>query len=248
MPALKLPPEAVPERGGALAETMKPPVRRLCISTQQSALAVKAFTLFVDGNDDEGCEYTFRETDEVGVVDDVRENRSEIGIIYLNQQDEVLFDRAIGRFGLEWHVLCEVVPCVMFHKTHPLASRSRVSAGELAAYPYIHVEKWDYLQIFDDVFHNCDVNRIIRVTDCGSVGSLFAGIHAFSITLDSSAGALQEEAVFVPLDVEIIYKIGAVTYERMEMSLAGQEFLDSLKSLAGIVHPDVSNQDCVRKS
>ena len=65
--------------------TNKKPVKRICsISTQHYAFAVNAFANLVSCQNTDEYEFTLRETRTYEIIDDVKNYRSELGILYIN--------------------------------------------------------------------------------------------------------------------------------------------------------------------
>ena len=66
--------------------TGRKPLKRICsISTQHYAFAVNAFANVVSRQNTDSYEFTLRETRTYEIIDDVKNYRSELGILYVNE-------------------------------------------------------------------------------------------------------------------------------------------------------------------
>lgn len=95
----------------------KKPSRRLCsISTQHYAFAVNAFVNMVKKTDAEEYEYTLREARTFEIVDDVKNLRSELGILYMNDFNRKVIEKMLRENGLTFHLLSEEILSTEYSK------------------------------------------------------------------------------------------------------------------------------------
>ena len=84
----------------------KKPAKRICsISTQHYAFAVNAFVNLVERQDHDEYEFTLRETRTYEIIEDVKNLRSELGIVYLNDFNEKVLEKLFKDSGLIFHLL-----------------------------------------------------------------------------------------------------------------------------------------------
>ncbi|HHU50406.1 MAG TPA: LysR family transcriptional regulator, partial [Firmicutes bacterium] len=116
----------------------KKPTKRLCsISTQHYAFAVNAFVeLLLDLNVEE-YEFTLRETRTYEIIEDVKNFRSEIGIIYFSDFNEKVLNKLLKENHLVFNVLFEASPHVFVSTKHPLAKNASVTLEDLDNYPFL---------------------------------------------------------------------------------------------------------------
>src|SRR5690606_20230776 len=101
----------------------KKPSKKLCsISTQHYAFAVQAFVSLLKEIDTDEYECTLRETRTYEIIEDVRNLRSEIGLLYLSQFNEKVLRKILRDSELVFHPLFIAEPHVFISTTHPLAS------------------------------------------------------------------------------------------------------------------------------
>ena len=108
--------------------TNKKPVKRICsISTQHYAFAVNAFANLVSCQNTDEYEFTLRETRTYEIIDDVKNYRSELGILYINDFNRKVLEKLFKESGLVFHPLFKASPHVFISVTHPLSARNSVA-------------------------------------------------------------------------------------------------------------------------
>ena len=122
--------------------TNKKPVKRICsISTQHYAFAVNAFANLVSRQSTDEYEFTLRETRTYEIIDDVKNYRSELGILYINDFNRKVLEKLFKESGLVFHPLFRASPHVFISVSHPLSARKRVTIEDLEDYPFLAFEQ-----------------------------------------------------------------------------------------------------------
>ena len=86
-------------------------------------------------------EFAVRETKTYEVIEDVKEFRSEIGIIYINDFNQKVLTKMIKESDLEFHPILDCGVYVYLWKGHPLANKEEISIEELEEYPCLAFEQ-----------------------------------------------------------------------------------------------------------
>lgn len=81
--------------------------KKFYVSTQYYSFAVKAFINVVDKDDSNEYDFSIRETKTHEIIEDVSFGRSEIGILYLNDLNIFLVEKALK----EWESIGTVQMC-----------------------------------------------------------------------------------------------------------------------------------------
>ena len=84
------------------------------------------------------------ETKTYEVIEDVKEFRSEIGIIYINDFNQKVLTKMIKESDLEFHPILDCGVYVYLWKGHPLANKEEISIEELEEYPCLAFEQGNY--------------------------------------------------------------------------------------------------------
>ena len=108
--------------------------KKFCVSTQHYSFAVKAFVETVKKAGMDSYEFAANETTTYDVMENVRNFKSEIGVLYLNDFNEQVLMKIIREKGLEFEELFACDTYVYLWSGHPLAGQSVISMEELAGY------------------------------------------------------------------------------------------------------------------
>ena len=111
--------------------------KKFCVSTQHYSFAVNAFVDLIKQYGQDEYDFSLRETQTYEIIEDVARMRSEIGILFLNDFNEVVLDKILKSHDLEFHLLFVAKPHVFISRNHPLAGREIITNEELEQYPYL---------------------------------------------------------------------------------------------------------------
>ena len=212
----------------------RPPRRRiLSVSTQHYAFAVNAFVNFIRRCGQEEYEFTLRETRTHAIIEDVRDLRSEIGILYLSDFNEKILSKLLRESGLSFHLLLEARPHVFVCAENPLASRQSISLTDLEPYPCLSFEQGTYNSFYfsEEILSTVSHRKNILVSDRATLFNLLIGLNGYTI----STGILSEDLngtdiVSVPLESEETIRVGYIVRHDMSLSAAARAYIDCLKA------------------
>ena len=111
------------------------------MSTQHYSFAVEAFVELL--REYGGPEYDFRirETQTYELIEDVALLRSEVGVLYLNKDNETVLRKVIREHDLQFTPLFTAKPHVFVSASSPLAAKPAVTLDDLAPYPRLSYEQ-----------------------------------------------------------------------------------------------------------
>ena len=112
---------------------------KFSISTQHYSFAVKAFIETVNEFGMDNYEFAIHETQTHTVMNHVRNMKSELGVLYLNDFNREALTKLFREYGLEFNPLFACSVCVYLWKNHPLADREDISIEELRPYPCLNL-------------------------------------------------------------------------------------------------------------
>ena len=115
--------------------------KKFSVSMQHYTFAVNAFIEMVKQFGMDEYEFAVREEKTYEVIEDVRDFRSEIGILYVNDFNRRVLDKLFAEYGLEFTPLMECGIYVYMHKGHPLADKDIIRIEELEEYPCLSFEQ-----------------------------------------------------------------------------------------------------------
>ena len=203
------------------------------VSTQRYPFTEDAFCALLSESDREWYSYCIKETGMDAVIQDVSENRSDIGVIFLSDANQKMVGRILENKDLEFHELQAVQPCVYMRPDHPLSRRRSLRPEDLAGYPFMTFEQNQGVSLdFSEeiqlglqnpqqrvsVFNRGTAIRIISTTDAVTTGSgLFSPESSGPVTLS------------IPLEVEDVMRLGWIKLKNKRLSDEGKRFVELLR-------------------
>lgn len=209
-----------------------PPIRRVfAVSSQHYAFAVDAFAAFVQAYQDDQYEFALRESRTYDIIEDVRTQRSELGILYLSKFNRDVLRRIFQNAELDFVPLFKARPHVFLSRNHPLARRKTITLRDLRPFPRLSYEQGlDQLFHFKEELHSTEeAGQNIIVSDKSTMFQLMTEVQGYNI----ASGALNadpdsEEIVSVPLKSAEVMDIGYVHPSDHPLSALSDEFLGHL--------------------
>ena len=224
--------------------THKKPSRQLCsISTQHYAFVVNAFCNIIRQTDSDEYEYTLRETRTSEIIEDVRNMKSELGIIYLNDFNRKVLMKLLRENFLEFYPLFKATPHVFVSASCDLADKKIVTFADLEPYPYLSFEQGDFNSFFfsEELQSTVAHKKSIHVSDRGTLFNLIIGVNGYTISSGIVTSDLNgTQIVAVPLDVNDDMTVGYITNSRAMLSLCAQNYIAELKLFADEYNCSVS--------
>jgi DNA-binding transcriptional LysR family regulator len=225
----------------------KIPSKQLCsISTQHYAFSVQAFvSLLKDLNTNE-YECTLRETRTYEIIEDVRNMRSEIGILYLNDFNRKVMQKMLKESDLLFHPLFVAEPHVFISFAHPLATKTILEIEDLEEYPCLAFEQGEYNSFYfsEEILSTRTYKKKILVSDRATLFNLLIGLNGYTI----SSGVLNEDLngeqiKSVRLRTEENMQIGYITNSKVNLSLLASAYVQKLKSvISDFGYPIISQE------
>jgi DNA-binding transcriptional LysR family regulator len=213
----------------------KKPAKKLCsISTQHYAFAVQAFVALIKELDVTEYECTLRETRTYEIIEDVRNLRSEIGILYLNDFNQKVITKLLEENGLTFYPLFTAKPHVFVSASHPLAHKPIVEMEELDAYPCLMFEQGAYNSFYfsEEILSTRTYKKKILVSDRATLFNLLIGLNGYTISsgvINQDLNGGQIKAVRLLTDEEIC--IGYIVNQKVVLSHLAERYVAKLKAI-----------------
>jgi DNA-binding transcriptional LysR family regulator len=111
------------------------------ISSQRYPFVEDAFLKLIRNHENSMYRMELRETGMDGVIDDVYDRRSDVGIIFLSDLTSKIILRLLSSRDLEFTELQTVPAKVYMRVGHPLSKLEQITESDLARYPYVSFEQ-----------------------------------------------------------------------------------------------------------
>ncbi len=205
---------------------------KFSVSMQHYSFAVEAFMTLVKEFGLNDYELAVHETKTSEVIENVEKFRSEIGIIYQNEFNEMAINRILSDKELEFVPLFKCEVYVYMGAGHPLADREKIKMDELLEYPYLSFEQGDNNSFYysEEMFSTYKFRRIIKADDRATMLNLMTGMDGFTLCSGIICEKLNGDGyVAIPLSTSEKMTIGYIKKKKMPLSLLGERYISILK-------------------
>ncbi len=212
----------------------KPAKSLFSVSTQHYAFAVNAFVEVIQTAGGDEYEFTLRETKTHEIIDDVKNQRSEIGILYKNDFNRKVIEKLLKEHHLVFHPLFEAHPHVFISSVNPLAKQDYVTLEDLAAYPYLSFDQGVYNSFYysEEILSTIDHPKSIRVSDRATLFNLLIGLNGYTISTGILSTALNgTNIVALPLKVNELIQVGWIGNAKTQLSRLGELYISKLTTI-----------------
>ena len=157
--------------------------KKFSVSMQHYSFAVNAFVEMVKQFGMDEYEFAIHETKTYEVIEDVRNFRSEIWILYINDFNRKVLTKLFHESGLEFHEILECGIYVYMWKGHPLADSELLTLEELADYPCLSFEQGNYNSFYfaEEALSTYDYKQFIKANDRATMHNLMVGLNGYTL-------------------------------------------------------------------
>ncbi|MGT2637932.1 LysR family transcriptional regulator [Streptococcus ratti] len=201
------------------------------VSAQHYAFVVNAFVSLLKETDMTRYELFLRETRTYEIIDDVKNFRSEIGVLFLNSYNHDVLTKMFDDNHLTYTNLFKARPHIFVSKSNPLADRKIVSMSDLEDFPYLSYDQGIHNSFYfsEEIMSQIPHKKSIVVSDRATLFNLMIGLDGYTIAtgiLNSNLNG--DNIVSIPLDVDDEIDIIYLKHEKANLSKMGEKFIDYL--------------------
>ena len=212
--------------------------KKFGVSMQHYTFAVNAFVELVKQFGMDEYEFAVYETRTYDVLMDVKNFKSELGILYRNDFNAKVLNKLQKDNNLEFHDLFSCGTYVYLWKDHPLADQAEITMEELKEYPCLSFDQGSNNSFFlaEEVLSTYEYKRIIKANDRATMLNLMVGLNGYTLC----SGIICEELNgsdyrAVPLHAEENMMIGYISRKGMSISALGQQYLEEIRKYKELV-------------
>lgn len=201
------------------------------VSMQHYTFAVNAFVEMVREFGMERYEFAVRETKTHEVIEDVKNFKSEIGVLYVNEFNSKVLHKLFAEYELEFHELLRCSIYVYLWKGHPLAKQAEITLEELADYPCLSFEQGNYNSFYfaEEVLSNYRYPQLIKANDRATLLNLMIGLNGYTLCSGIICEELNgSEYRAVKLHSDEVMTIGYLKRKGIALSELGQKYVEAL--------------------
>lgn len=206
--------------------------RIFAISSQHYGFVVNAFVKLVETLGKDIYEFSLRECKTYDVINDVKDGRSELGVIYFSRFNSEIMKKVISANGLSYEFLFEAKPHVLLSKNHPLASKERLTLDDLDAYPRL-----SYDQGLNNSFYYSEephalesVSKAIVVSDRATLFNILIGLNGYTISSGMISSSLDgNNIISIPLETDEVMDLVYIYDSDKPMKEITKQYLEILR-------------------
>ena len=153
----------------------------------------------------EKYELFLRETRTWEIIDDVKNFRSEVGVLFLNSYNRDVLTKMLDDNHLLAHHLFTAQPHIFVSKTNPLAKKDKVKLSDLENFPYLSYDQGTHNSFYfsEEILSQEYHKKSIVVSDRATLFNLLIGLDGYTIAtgiLNSNLNG--DNIVSIPLDID----------------------------------------------
>lgn len=220
--------ELVEARYISKSETKK----RFSVSMQHYTFAVNAFIEVAKKFGLDDYDFSVYETRTNDVIQNVKNFKSEIGILYINDFNEQVLRKIFAENDISFHKLFDCHIYAYITKKHPLANKERVSLEELSEYPCLAFDQGDSNSFYfaEELFSTYDYKKIIHASDRATLLNLFVGMDGFTLCSGIICEDLNgNDFKALRLDCDELMTIGYIKRKGVPLSTIGQLYIQEIE-------------------
>lgn len=205
---------------------------KFSVSTQHYTFAVQAFVETVKKTGMEQYEFAVHETTTTSVIENVKNFKSEIGVLYQNDFNENVLNKMFRENGLEFIELFQCDTFVYLWSGHPLAGQQVISMEELDKYPCLSFDqgKNNSLYLAEEMKSTYDYRRLIKANDRATLLNLMRGLNAYTLCSGIICEDLNgNDYMAIPLRETEKMRIGYLKRKGVKISHIGEIYIEELK-------------------
>ena len=202
------------------------------VSMQHYVFAVHAFSSVVKRYKSEKYVYAVRETQTDKVLDDVRDLKSEVGIISYSKNNVKVLKKLLRDYGLKFVPLLIRETYVYVWKEHPLADMDELSLNDLTQYPCVSFDQNSDNEFYlsEEALGDYDFDKLIRTSDRATSAELMTSLNGYSIGTGNmvDSQALKEGFIAIKLKEEDPLTIGYIVKINHQLSDIAEQYIQEL--------------------
>ena len=205
--------------------------KHFSVSMQHYTFAVNSFMEIIRQYGMDEYEFEVVETQTHEVIDNVRLQRSELGVLYLDDFNQSVLEKIFRDSGLVFTPLFNCSIYAYMSKSNPLADKKLVTLDELAAYPCLSFTQGEENSFYfaEEVLSTYPYKQVIKANDRATMLNLMVGLNGYTLC----SGIICEELngsdyCAVKLDSTKKMSIGYISRKDAVMSELGKKYIEEI--------------------
>ncbi|SNU07970.1 DNA-binding transcriptional regulator, LysR family [Lachnospiraceae bacterium] len=212
--------------------------RTFSVSMQHYTFAVNAFMSVINQYGMDEYEFEVHETRTYDVIDNVRNQRSEIGVLYMNDYNSAVLNKILRDAGLKFTPLFDCSIYAYMSKNNPLANKKQVTMKDLDDYPCLAFSQGEHNSFYfaEEVISTYEYKRLIRVNDRATILNMMVGLNGYTLCSGIICEDLNgSDYCAVKLKTKEKMTIGYISRKHSKISEMGQKYIEELSKYSEMV-------------
>jgi DNA-binding transcriptional LysR family regulator len=206
--------------------------KKFSVSMQHYTFAVEAFINMAKAFGMDDYEFAIHETKTGEVIRNVVNQKSELGILYLNEFNQKVIEKIFRENELEFTPLFDCKIYVYMSKQNPLAQKKQIEFEDLSEYPCLSFEQGDSNSFYfaEEVLSTYDYKQIIKADDRATFLNLMIGLNAYTLCSGIICQELNgDDYTAIPLVTDEKMTIGYIKKKNFPLSRLGEKYIQELR-------------------
>lgn len=206
--------------------------KHFSVSMQHYVFAVHAFVNTVKKFNSERFVYSIHETRTDEVLMNVKNLKSEIGIIAYSKSNQNILKKLFREYQLEFYPLMVRDTFVYLWKDHPLAEKQEISLEDLKEYPCVSFDQSSDSDFYlsEEALGDYEFDKLIKSNDRATSSEIMAKLNGYSIGtgIMTESITLRDGFVTIKLKEEDPLTIGYIIRKNHKLSDIGEMYIEEL--------------------
>ena len=206
--------------------------KHFSVSTQHFNFAIKAFTDVIKNTDPEKYVFSIHETRTKEVLDDVKNLKSEVGVISFSGSNEAVIKKLFSTYKLEFAPLMKRQTYVYVWKNHKYAGKKEISIEDMKEFPCVFFDQGDDPDFYlsEEALSDQTFDKMIKSDDRATTMEIISDLGGYSIGsgMLSDKDAILKGLVSIKLKEEDPIVIGYITRKGSSLSSYGKAYVEEL--------------------
>ena len=206
--------------------------QRLAVSTQHYTFCVEAFVDLVESQDADSYNFIMRETRTAEIIQDVRDFRSDIGVLYLDHFNTRVLSKTIEDANLIFTPLFKCKPHIFVGEHHPLAQRDSLKIEDLAEFPRYSFEQGTYNSFFfsEEPLSSLSHKKNIIISDRGTLSNLLTHHNGYTVATGVLSSEMHTGIASIPLETDEEMNMGYLLHAQRRPGELVKRYIEALKA------------------
>ena len=213
--------------------------KKFSVSMQHYSFAVEAFVEVVKQYGMDKFEFAVYETRTDEVIENVKNFKSELGILYVNDFNEKVIHKLLQNNSLEFKELFACDTFVYLADKHPLANKKELSIEELSDYPVLSFDQGKSGSLFlaEEQLSTYDYDKVIKGNDRATMLNLMVGLNGYTLC----SGIISEDLngsgyKAIPLKESVKMRIGYIKRKDSHITEIGKLYIEELAKYSKLAY------------